>query len=65
MAAHNRRSIHLDGIEDVSGGRLIYTDELVRKVKAAFAFDLPREVALDESDRVAEKLINGVIVPNT
>jgi hypothetical protein len=65
MAQHNRQSLGLDGIEDISSGRLIFTDELVRRVKAAFAFDLPREVALDESDQVAERLVQGVIAPNT
>jgi hypothetical protein len=64
MAGHNRRSLYLDGIEDVSEGRLAYTAELVGKVKSAFNFDLPRQVALDESDQVAEGLIDGVITPN-
>lgn len=63
MARHNRRSIRLDGIEDIRAGVLHYTPELVAKVKQAFAFDLPREVPLDESDRVAESLIAGIIAP--
>jgi hypothetical protein len=61
MTRHNRRSIRLDGIEDVRAGVLHYTPELVAKVKQAFAFDLPREVPLDDSDRVAESLIAGII----
>jgi hypothetical protein len=63
MTRHNRRSIRLDGIEDVRAGVLHYTPELVAKVKQAFAFDLPAAVPLDDSDRVAGDLIAGIIAP--
>jgi hypothetical protein len=61
MIRHHRRSIALDGIEDVRAGILHYTPALVDKVKQAFAFDLPAAVSLDASDQVAEALIAGII----
>jgi len=64
MAQNNRDSIYLDGIEDVREGTLIYTDELVKKVKDAFSVDLPKSVHFDEIDRVANLLIDEIIKRN-
>ena len=63
MIAHNRSSIYLDGIADVSAGTLVYTRELVEKVARAFGCQLPREVPLAQSDEVAEWLIEHIILP--
>jgi hypothetical protein len=64
MAKHNRESIYLDGIEDVIDGTLVYTDELVSKVKDVFDVDLPKKVAFDEISKTAELLIEKIIKPN-
>lgn len=61
MRNANRQSIAFDGIENVADGRLVYTDQLLDKVKARFGVSLPREVAFDEIDSVAEILIEKII----
>lgn len=61
MRDANRRSIFFDGIENVTEGRLIYTDVLLEKVKERFGVLLPKEVELDEIDSVGEILIEKVI----
>lgn len=63
MRAANRRSIALDGIENVEDGALIYTDALVQKVADAFGVELPKKVKFEEIDRVAEYIINQIIIP--
>ena len=63
MRAANRESIAFDGIEDVCDGALVYTDELVQKVKAAFDVDLPKTVPYDEIDDTARFLIEQIIRP--
>lgn len=65
MEQVNRNSIYCDGIENVQNGCLIYTDDLLQKVKDAFSVDVPKCVSLDEAGRVAELLINGIIKPIT
>ncbi len=55
----------LDGIEDVTDGKLIYTDALIEKVRKAFGKELPKSVAYDEIENVAEYLINEIILPQT
>lgn len=64
MAKHNRESIYLDGIEDVTDGTLVYTDELVSKVKDVFGVDLPKKVPFDDIDKTADLLIEKIIKPN-
>lgn len=61
MRRKNRESIYLDGIEDVADGVLVYTDELLTKVKNAFGVDLVKRVAFDEIDQVAEFIIEKII----
>lgn len=65
MEAANRKSLYLDGIEDVKDGNLIYTDELLYKVKKAFDVDVPQIVPYEKIDETAELLINKIIKPAT
>lgn len=64
MEKVNRNSIYCDGIENVEEGCLIYTDELIKKVKDRFKVDIPKIVKLVYADRVADLLIDNVINPN-
>lgn len=64
MEQKNRESIYLDGIEDISGGILTYTDELLEKVKKAFGVDLVKKVAFHEIDEVAEFIVKNIIEKN-
>lgn len=61
MEKVNKSSIYLDGIEDINNGCLIYTDELLHKVKQVFNVDLPKRVHFNEIDEVVSILINDVI----
>lgn len=63
MRKANRKSIYLDGIEDVENGTLIYTDELIEKVKTEFGCHLPKLIHLLNSSDVALFLINRIINP--
>lgn len=65
MRNANRQSIAFDGIENVADGRLIYTDNLLNKVEDRFKVSIPKEVAFDEIDAVAEMLIERIIKPAT
>lgn len=64
MEQVNRNSIYCDGIENVSEGCLVYTDELIQKVKTRFQVDIPKRVPLYEADQVANLLIEKIILPN-
>lgn len=64
MRQANRKSIYLDGIENVDDRGLTYTDELLAKVKNEFGVDLPKTFTLDRSHLVADQLINDIIKPN-
>ncbi len=64
MKQVNRNSIYRDGIENVSQGNLIYTDELIKKVKDRFNVDIPKIVSLTEAEKVADLLIKEIINPN-
>ena len=63
MRRHNRASIALDGVEDVCDGCLVYTDHLIEKAQAAFGVTLPKTVAFDEIDDVANWIISSIIKP--
>lgn len=63
MVHANMESIYLDGIENVADGCLVYTDELLAKVRKRFNVELPKHVAFADIDAVAEKLINEIINP--
>lgn len=64
MRAGNRESIYKDGIENVVEGRLIYTDELLEKVKKSFGVELPKYVHLDQAEEVGDFIIKNIIEPN-
>lgn len=64
MRKKNRESIYLDGVEDVRDGVLVYTDELLEKVKKVFGVDLMKTVAFDEIEDAAEFLIENIIKRN-
>ena len=61
MRRANRQSIAFDGIENVSGDTLTYTDKLIEAVKAHFKVTLPKSVSYGESDGVAEFIIENII----
>lgn len=64
MRKKNRESIYLDGIEDVREGTLVYTDELLEKIKKAFGVTLMKEVPFDKIEETANILIKEVIEKN-
>ena len=64
MRQVNRNSIYCDGIENVTEGCLLYTDELIQKVKIRFNVEIPKRVHLSEADTVADLLIEKIINPN-
>ena len=64
MEQVNRNSIYCDGIENVIDGYLIYTDELIQKVKDRFNVDIPKKVHLSDAESVANLLIDKIITPN-
>lgn len=61
MERVNRNSIYCDGIENVENGNLIYTDELLKKVKDCFNVTIPKTVSLDNAEEVANLLIDNII----
>lgn len=63
MRNANRESIYLDGIEQISDGILVYTEELVAKVKDQFNVSIPRRVLFEEVDEIADFLIRNIIEP--
>lgn len=63
MRAANRKSIYCDGIENVENGTLVYTDELVAKVKKAFNVDLPKRVPFEKINETADFIIKNIIEP--
>lgn len=64
MRKKNQESIYLDGIEDIRDGMLIYTDELIEKVKKVFDVNLMKTVAFDEIESAADFLIDKIIRKN-
>ncbi|MFW2605366.1 saccharopine dehydrogenase NADP-binding domain-containing protein [Aliarcobacter butzleri] len=64
MKKHNLNSIYLDGIENIDNSFLIYTDELLKKVKDIFNVDLPKKVHFNDIENIAKLLIEKVIRAN-
>lgn len=64
MEQVNRLSIYLDGIENVENGCLVYTDELISKVKKRFDVRIPKKVHLSEAEDIAKLLIDNIIKSN-
>lgn len=63
MRNANRESIYLDGIEQISDGVLVYTEELAAKVKEQFNVSIPKRVMFEEIDEIADFLIRNIIEP--
>lgn len=63
MRTANRKSIYCDGIEHVAEGCLIYTNELVAKVKKVFNVELPKTVKFENTDETAAFIIKNIIEP--
>lgn len=63
MEAHNRQSIALDGIEDITDGVLTYTDDLQEKVKSSFGVRLPKHIPFASIEDTASFLISEIITP--
>ena len=63
METANMKSMALDGVENVSDGKLIYTDALIEKAYKAFGKQLPKEVKYEDIDETANFLINEIILP--
>lgn len=61
MRLSNRKSIYLDGVENVERGCLYYTDELIDKTKQVFGVELPKIVSYDEIDNTSEFIVNNII----
>ena len=64
MEKVNRNSIYFDGIENITDGCLIYTNELIQKVKKRFGIVIPKSIHMNEAEKIAEMLIRGIIRPN-
>lgn len=60
-----RASMALDGVEDVIDGKLIYTDDLIKKALNAFDKLLPKTVEFEDIDKVAKWIIDEIILPHT
>ena len=65
MRKANKDSIYLDGVEGIADGCLIYTDELIEKAKQAFNTELPKKVAFNDIETVAQFIIDNIILPQT
>ena len=63
MRTANRKSIYCDGIEHVAEGCLIFTNELVAKVKKVFNVELLKTVKFENIDETAEYIIKNIIEP--
>ena len=64
MVKKNRESIYLDGIENIENGVLIYTDELITKVKKIFGVDLVKRVSFEDIEKVAAFIVDEIIEKN-
>ena len=65
MRTANCKSIFCDGIENVADGCLVYTNELVAKVKKVFNMDLPKTVKFENIDETAEFIISKCPKPGS
>ncbi len=65
MRKKNRESIYLDGIENIENGALVYTDELLGKVKKAFGVDLAKYVPYGKIEETANFIVSEIIEKNS
>lgn len=63
MERVNRNSIYCDGIENIEDGYLVYTDELLKKIRDNFNVTIPKRVHLSEAEVEAELLVKRIIEP--
>lgn len=63
MVNANMASIYKDGIENVTEGCLVYTDELLSKVRSCFRVGLSKRVALTDVDTTSKRLVTEIIDP--
>ena len=63
MNKADRASMALDGVEDVTDGKLIYTDALIGKAEKAFGVTLPKSVEYDDIEKTANFIIDEIIMP--
>ena len=63
MNRENLESIYLDVFEDVVEGKIIYTDELIKKAIRAFGVELPKTVAYQDIYDTAKFIIDKIIMP--
>lgn len=63
MREANRKSIYCDGIENVTDGTLVYTNELLDKVEKAFNVELSKTVHFNNINNIAEFIVNQIIKP--
>lgn len=63
MERANRASMALDGVENISDGKLIYTEALIQKVYQVFGAELPKTVAYEDIDQTAKFIIDKIIKP--
>lgn len=65
MNIANRKSMALDGVENINNGNLIYTDALIEKTKRAFKKELPKTIAFEDIETIANFIISEIILPQT
>lgn len=65
MNKADRESMALDGVENVTEGKLIYTDALIAKAQKAFGKTLPKEVEFADIEKTAQFIIDEIILPQT
>lgn len=52
----NKKSLAFDGIEDVSGGSITFTDGLREKMKKVFGLQYPKNLELDDCEKFAARI---------
>lgn len=65
MRQVNLNSIYCDGIENISNGNLVYTKELINKIKMKFDVEIPQKVHISKAEEVANILIDKIIIKRT
>lgn len=64
MICANKKSIYLDGIENIIDGTLIWTDELINKVEKSFNYKIPKTVKFENIDNISNIIIDNIIKEN-
>ncbi len=61
MTKVNRQSLSCDGIEKTDENGIHFTDEVIGKMKAIFNLDYPKTLPLEDCERFAEKIAEGLM----